>query len=224
MLREELLGAVRWLARRQRRPVVFVFHDVPDRALFEDCIGEITATRRIVPLNSVARQRHSGTCALTFDDGRRSVVDVAHPVLTAAQVPYTVFVCTEVLTGGPVPWFIRVEHLVRKIGIEPLRTQWGLGREYVDTGPELTAALKEIPLGGILAGLAELERDHDVPAPPPQALFMTPAQAGSLAAAGVVFGAHTSRHPILSKLSSAAQRREIETSCEEIETLVGVRP
>jgi peptidoglycan/xylan/chitin deacetylase (PgdA/CDA1 family) len=187
----------------QSRPVVFVFHDVPDRALFEDCFGEITESRRIVALDTIARQRPAGTCAITFDDGRRSVVDVAHPVLAAAKVPYTIFVCTEVLKGGPAPWFIRVEHLVRKIGIEPLRTEWRLGRDYVRTAQELTTVLKEIPLDGILAGLAELEREHDVPALTPQALFMTAAQAGELAAAGAAFGAHTCRHAILSKLSTA---------------------
>jgi peptidoglycan/xylan/chitin deacetylase (PgdA/CDA1 family) len=224
MLREELLGIVRWLARMQRRPVVFVFHDVPDRALFEDCIGEIAESRRVVPLDTVVRERQRNTCAITFDDGRQSVVDVAHPVLAAAKLPYAVFVCTEVLTGGPVPWFIRVEHLVARIGIEPLRTKWRLGRDYVSTEEELTTALKEIPLDRLLGGLAELEREHDAPAPAPQTLFMTSAQAGMLAAAGVAFGAHTRSHPILSKLSSAGQRREIETGCQEIERLVGIRP
>jgi peptidoglycan/xylan/chitin deacetylase (PgdA/CDA1 family) len=224
MWREELRGIVRLLARMQRRPVVFVFHDVPDRALFEDCIGEIADSRRILPLDAVARQRQRGTCAITFDDGRRSVVDVAHPILAAAKVPYAVFVCTEVLTGGPVPWFIRVEQLARKIGIEPLRTKWRLGRDRVSTDEEFTTALKEIPLDRLLAGLAELEREHDVPAPASQTLFMTSAHAGMLAAAGVAFGAHTRRHPILSKLTSAGQRQEIETSCEEIERLVGTRP
>jgi peptidoglycan/xylan/chitin deacetylase (PgdA/CDA1 family) len=224
MLHDELLCVVRWRARMRRQPVVFVFHDVPDRALFEDCIGEIAATRQIVPLETVARQRQRGTCAITFDDGLRSVADVVHPVLATAKLPYTVFVCTEVLMGGPVPWFARVEHLASRIGIEPLRAHWRLAREYVRTKQELTIALKEIPLDGILAGLAELEQEHDVPAPAPQALFMTAAQVGMLAAAGAAFGAHTWRHPILSKLSSAGQRREIETSCEDLERLVGVRP
>ena len=224
MLREELLCRVRSCARMRRQPVVFDFHDVPDRALFEDCIGEIAATRQIVPLDTVVRRRQSGTCAITLDDGLRSVADVVHPVLAAARLPYTVFVCTEVLMGGPVPWFVRVEHLASRIGIEPLRTHWRLAREYVSTKQQLTTALKEIPLDGILAGLAELEQDHDAPAPLPQAVFMTAEQVGMLAAAGAAFGAHTSRHAILSKLSSAGQRREIETSCEDLERLVGVRP
>jgi peptidoglycan/xylan/chitin deacetylase (PgdA/CDA1 family) len=224
MLHEKLLDVVRWHARMRREPAVFVFHDVPDRTLFEDCIGEIAATRQIVPLDTVARQRQSGTCAITFDDGLRSVADTVHPVLAAAKLPFTVFVCTEVLMGGPVPWFARVEQLASEIGIGPLRTHWRLAREYVRTVEQLETALKEIPLDRILAGLAELEHDHHAPPPAPQALFMTAAQVGMLAAAGVAFGAHTWRHPILSKLSGAEQRQEIETSCEDLERLVGVRP
>src|SRR5207248_1642684 len=96
------------LARVQRKAVVFVFHDVTDRAWFDDCITEISSTRHVVSLDEVATRRQAGTCALTFDDGRLSVADVVHPVLRAHKLPYTVFVCTDVLMGGPVPWFVRV--------------------------------------------------------------------------------------------------------------------
>lgn len=223
-VRDELLGAVRWLAWLNRRPVVFVFHDVPDRQIFEDCVSEISASRRIVPLETIARRRENGTCAITFDDGRRSVVDVAHAVLAPAKLPYTVFVCTDVLAGGPVPWFVRADHLASAIGIEPLRRQWCLARDRVRTKYELVSALKEVPLDRILSGLTQLEREHGLDAPVPQHLFMTPAQVRTLAAAGVSFGAHTRRHPILSKLGVDEQRHEIEKCCREIEGLVGFRP
>ena len=223
-MRDELLGAIRCLARLQRRPVVFVFHDVPDRKIFEDCISEISASRRVVPLEAVARSRENDTCAITFDDGRRSVVDVAHAVLAPAKLPYTVFVCTDVLTGGPVPWFVRADHLARTIGVEPLRRQWGLARDCVRTKYELVSALKEVPLDRILAGLTELEREYRLAAPAPQHLFMTREQVRMLAADGVSFGGHTCRHPILSKLGIDEQRREIEKGCREIERLAGSRP
>jgi peptidoglycan/xylan/chitin deacetylase (PgdA/CDA1 family) len=223
-VRDELLGAVRWLAWLNRRPVVFVFHDVPDRQIFEDCISEISASRRIVPLETIARSRENGTCAITFDDGRRSVVDVAHAVLAPAQLPYTVFVCTDLLAGGPVPWFVRADHLASTIGIEPLRRQWCLAGDSVRTKHALVSALKEVPLDRILSGLTELEQEYRLAAPAPQQLFMTPAQVRRLAAAGVSFGAHTCRHPILSKLGVDEQRHEIEKCCREIEGLVGFRP
>jgi peptidoglycan/xylan/chitin deacetylase (PgdA/CDA1 family) len=207
----------------QRRPAVFVFHDVPDADWFAGCVDEITAKRRILPLEEVARRRQKDTCALTFDDGRRSVVDVAHPVLAALNAPYAVFICTDVVMGGPVPWFIRIDHLASTIGLAPLRAQWGLDGQ-VKTMKELTMAVKEIRLDRILAGLGHLERERQVAPPPASRLFMTAADVRRLAAEGVSFGSHTRRHPILSKLTVEEQRHEIETSRDEIEALVGTRP
>src|SRR5205823_6208636 len=66
--------------------------------------------------------------------------------------------------------------------------------------------------------------EHRVSPPPPQRLFMNPAQIRQLAAEDVSFGSHTRRHPILSKLRIEDQRHEIETSRDEVEKLVGVRP
>src|ERR1700761_1227814 len=201
MLREQPATILRRLARMQRRPVVFVFHDVPDRQLFERCIGEIAASRQVLPLEAVARRREKNTCAITFDDGRRSVADVADPILAGAKLPYTVFVCTDVLLSGPAPWFVRVDQLADQIGLGPLRTEWGLGAEYTRTKEELTIALKEIPLDRIVAGLGGLERAHQLSARAPEPPFLSPADVVVLADKGVSVGAHTCRHPILSKLS-----------------------
>lgn len=212
-----------WLSRLQRRPIVFVFHDILDQTWFDHCIGEISSSRQVLPLEEVATRRELHTCALTFDDGRLSVAAVVHPVLRARQLPYTVFVCTDVLMGGTVPWFVRTHHLVRAIGIEPVRAEWGLG-DGCHTTDELVAALKEIPFDRILAGVSRLESAHAVSPPAPEDLFMTSAQVQELAVEGVSFGSHTRRHPILSKLSVEDQRHEIETSRDEVEKLTGSPP
>jgi peptidoglycan/xylan/chitin deacetylase (PgdA/CDA1 family) len=212
------------LARVQRRAIVFVFHDVTDRAWFDECISEISATSHVVSLDEVANRREAGTCALTFDDGRRSVADVAHPVLRARKLPYTVFVCTDVLMGGPVPWFVRVHHLADVIGIEPLRAEWHLAKERGYTEYELSVALKEIPFDRIVSGLSRLEATHGVTPPAPQGLFMTSAQVGQLSAEGVSFGSHTRRHPILSRLKIEDQRHEIEASRNDVEELTSFPP
>ena len=159
-----------WLSRLQRRPIVFVFHDILDQTWFDHCIGEISSSRQVLPLEEVATRRELHTCALTFDDGRLSVAAVVHPVLRARQLPYTVFVCTDVLMGGTVPWFVRTHHLVRAIGIEPVRAEWGLG-DGCHTTDELVAALKEIPFDRILAGVSRLESAHAVSPPAPEGPF-----------------------------------------------------
>jgi peptidoglycan/xylan/chitin deacetylase (PgdA/CDA1 family) len=213
-----------WLARLRQTAVVFVFHDVTDQAWFDDCISEISSTRHVVQLDEVAARRQPGTCALTFDDGRLSVVAVVHPVLRAHKLPYTVFVCTDVLMGGPVPWFVRIHHLAAAIGIEPLRAEWGLDNGYGETENELTTALKEFPFDRVVSGLARLEEAHGMEPPTPEGLFMTPAQVAHLAAEGASFGAHTRRHPILSRMSIEDQRHEIEASRDDVEKLTGYAP
>jgi peptidoglycan/xylan/chitin deacetylase (PgdA/CDA1 family) len=212
------------IARVRREPIVFVFHDVTDRDWFEDCIRDIASVRQVLPLEVVASRREKESCALTFDDGRRSVSDVVHPVLSGQKLPYTVFICTDVLTGGPVPWFLRIPHLASAIGREPLLAEWSLSDEYVKTNSDLTVALKEIPLERILSGLARLEKVHGIAPPAPGSLFMSPGDVSRLAAEEVSFGSHTRRHPILSKLSAKDQRHEIETSRDEVESLTGIRP
>src|SRR2546430_14506215 len=158
------MRASTWLAL-QRRAVVFVFHDVTDQAWFDDCISEISSTRHVVPLDEVATRRQPGTCALTFDDGRLSVAAVVHPVLRAHKLPYTVFVCTDVLMGGPVPWFVRVHNLAATIGIEPLLAEWRVAKGCGETEYELTVALKEIPFDRIVSGLSRLEAAHGATPP-----------------------------------------------------------
>jgi peptidoglycan/xylan/chitin deacetylase (PgdA/CDA1 family) len=214
----------KWVARVRREPIVFVFHDVTDRDWFEDCIREIASVRKVLPLEEVASRRQKGSCALTFDDGMRSVSDLVHPVLREHKLPYTVFICTDVLGGGPVPWFTRIDHVAAAIGLQPLRREWRLVEDYVKTQSEVKVALKEIPLERILSGLARLEEVHEIAPLAPERVFMSPGQVSRLAAEGVSFGSHTHRHPILSKLSAKDQRHEIETSRDEVEKLAGIRP
>jgi peptidoglycan/xylan/chitin deacetylase (PgdA/CDA1 family) len=218
------VGIFGLIARVQRKPIVFVFHDVTDADWFENAVDEISLIREVLPLEEVVSKRQNGTCALTFDDGLRSVSDVVHPVLRNNKLPYTVFLCTDVLTGGPVPWFMRIDHLAAAIDIEPLRTEWRFRRECVQTRYELTVALKEVPLDSILSGLARLEQAYGIDCPTADALFLSPEQLRRLAAENVSFGSHTRRHPILSKLSASEQRNEIETSRDDVEKLTGTRP
>src|SRR5215204_1806826 len=109
--------------------IIWVFHDVVNAAWFEQCVDAISSARDILPLSELARDhRYTKTCAITFDDGLRSVLDVAHPVLNARELPYTAFVCTDVLTGGRVPWFFRASHLGERLGLAQLKRGWsGVG-------------------------------------------------------------------------------------------------
>lgn len=206
-------------------PVVVVFHDVPDRGWFETCIDAISSARQVLPLSDLVQNpKRKRVCAITFDDGRRSVWDVAHPVLDAAGLPYTTFVCTEMLSGGPVPWFVRLEQLIDRIGIQPIKGRWNLGNGRLSGRSEVATALKQVPLPLLEEGLNELEETHAIARPDPFQLFVSPEEVSALSAAGVTIGSHSHRHPILSLLSEGEQRLEIERSTEAIEGFTGDRP
>jgi peptidoglycan/xylan/chitin deacetylase (PgdA/CDA1 family) len=211
--------------RLRSAPVVWVFHDVPDAIWFEQCIDEISSTRDIIPLAELARNpTYRKACAVTFDDGLRSVFDIAHPVLTARQLPYTVFVCTEVLTGGPVPWFLRVAHLSHRIGLDRVQEGWNPIGHRVRTTGQLIIALKQIPLDVILERLGELEERHSVSPPVPAPLFLSAAEVKALSATGATIGSHTHRHPVLAVLDVHQQTFEVEESVKLIESVTGTRP
>jgi peptidoglycan/xylan/chitin deacetylase (PgdA/CDA1 family) len=203
---------------------VWVFHDVPSRDWFERCIDEICAAREVVPLDELALHSRRGACAITFDDGLRSVAEVAHPVLSAAGLPYTVFVCTDVLIGGPVPWFVRVSNLIERIGLSTVHQEWELTAPTYAREWELMAALKEVPFDELLEGIAALEERYSISPPDPVKLFVTASEVLSIAASGGEIASHTHRHPILSLLSEAEQQAEILESVLVIEGLTGRRP
>jgi len=205
--------------------IVWLFHDVTDAGWFERCVDEITSGRDVLPLVELALDDgHEKACAITFDDGLRSVADVAHPILSARRLPYTVFVCTQVLTEGVVPWFYRVSHLGRSIGLEQVRSRWMDVTRRARTIDEFAISLKQVPLDAILNGLDELEDEHGIPPPDPLSLFLSADQVKALADAGATIGSHTHRHPILSLLAVEDQVFEVEHSAKVIESLTDRRP
>jgi peptidoglycan/xylan/chitin deacetylase (PgdA/CDA1 family) len=218
-------GVVRASLRLRSAPIIWVFHDVADALWFERCIDEIASAREVLPLAEVARMpRSRKACAITFDDGLRSVLDVARPVLSERELPYTVFVCTDVLTGGPVPWFLRAAHLVDRLGVDQVRERWKFGDHRFRGKQEVIVALKQVPLDSILEGLRELEQAYSISPPNPIPLFLSGEEVAALSADGVTIGSHTHRHPTLSLLSAEDQRFEVEESAKLIESFTGSRP
>ena len=219
------MDIVRATLRVRRDPIVWVFHDVSDKIWFERCVDEIRCARHVVPLTDLVRNRaRRGVCAITFDDGLRSVLEIAHPILHSAGLPYTLFVCTEVVTGGPVPWFLRASNLIDHVGIEPIMQRWQLIHERFRGKQDLIVGLKEVPVDRIIEGLEELEQRYSISPPSPPTLFLSAKEVVTLSSIGVTIGSHTHRHAILSRLSARDQKHEVEKSMGLIENLTGRRP
>jgi peptidoglycan/xylan/chitin deacetylase (PgdA/CDA1 family) len=134
---------------------------------------------------------------ITFDDGYRSVLTIGAPILAKHRLPAVVFACSTPMEERRLLWF---DHVALRDG-DAAVDQWK-ARSYREWR-QCADAAPSVP------------DDH------PCAL-MTPAEAATLARQpGIEIGAHTARHPILSHADAAAQRDEIVSNRDALETWIG---
>lgn len=139
------------------------------------------------------REARAGTSRLparpvlfTFDDGYRSVLTIAAPILAKYELPAVVFCCSVPNEERRLHWW---DHVAASEGEDAIEG-WK-GRPYEDW--LASCALR-----------APVANDAD-----PRAT-LTPAEIGELSRRpGIEIGAHTARHPILARASEARQRDEI---------------
>jgi len=137
---------------------------------------------------------------ITFDDGYRSVLLKAAPILRKYSIPAAVFVCTGPMSRRTHLWFDEVGEREGEAAVE----RWK-AREYD-------------------AWSAACARTAAVDDCDPRAL-MTMEELSTLAAfGGIEIGGHTVNHPILARASAAMQRYEIAENLRSIEQSTGVRP
>lgn len=163
---------------------------------------------------------------ITFDDGYRSVHDLALPVLRRLGLPATVFVSSGYVDGRNM-WNDRIVEAVETLPAEELDlAEFGLGvyslrsvDERAATLGTLTEASKYLPpqersrLVGRLQTLVG-ERASE-------GLMLTPEMVVNLDRHGIEIGAHTVTHPILTSLDDASAMQEIRDSKRELEAIVG---
>ena len=120
MLSLRSLGAVpgavaNWagISGRDERPIarILIYHGTPrrDAAVFERELRWLKRRFNVVPLRMIANAAANGgtlgdKVALTFDDGLRSNVEVAYPLLHRLAIPATFFVCPGLVDRGKWLW------------------------------------------------------------------------------------------------------------------------
>jgi peptidoglycan/xylan/chitin deacetylase (PgdA/CDA1 family) len=134
---------------------------------------------------------------ITFDDGYRSVLTLAAPMLAAYRLPATVFVCTGPMAAGRLLWFDDVAARDGQDAVEEWKS-----RDYTSWC-------------AVCANTPAVE-PHDPRAP------MSPTELAELARMpGIEIGGHTVRHPILARASASQQEQEIDQNVRSIEQWIG---
>jgi peptidoglycan/xylan/chitin deacetylase (PgdA/CDA1 family) len=204
------------LSIRRRRAAILCFHDVRNGSWLRHFLGQLRERADVVHLGSLVerQERHDASgakpqapVALTFDDGYKSLRTVVEPVCSDMRLPFTTFVCSEVLTGGPAPWYDRANLIVRQLGSARAARYWGFDG---DPGRRLLSALKEAPQRLVLDGLARAESAAAIDPRPLCERFMREDDLVAVARNPLVtVASHTHSHPILANLDPEAQRAEI---------------
>lgn len=186
-----------------------------------DQVSALKKAVRFVPIDELAECKvRKGIAAVTFDDGYRSVIDEAMPVLEPLDVPFTIFVNTYPLEGRTF-WRHKVMYIVNS----------GLTREceafvkgvMMIPGQSFYAYLKD-PRNN--SGVVERELDRflehkglqvDIPQ------CMAAQQSDFVPHRLVWYGNHTHRHYVMASLSIAEQKAEIETTKTYLERIPGIQ-
>lgn len=165
-------------------------------------------------------RRVDGLAAVTFDDGYRSVIEHAAPLLEALEIPSTFFISTKVLNGGT-SWRDKVR-LVENEGLRDTFLEFARGRDpafnclksarfYRDSKnpAKISSDLVERMLDEFLTqeGVS-IEQISD-------GAYCTLADLKRMPFQYMKLGNHTVNHYVLSSLTRTKQHDEIEgaTSC-----------
>lgn len=242
----EKLGGFKVLQWYNRAtPLVLMYHRVIDEpfiyglspAEFEKQIAYIAKRFRVVAMNTLIKEIKSNsvkpyTIALTFDDGHADFYTSAWPILKKYQVPANLYITTDFISGKLWLWpdllkYALLNNTQPHIDLAPLGTisltqdhlfkAWHLLGDYC-----LTLGSNER-----LKFIASFAQAANVALPEtPVAPFtaVTWEQLSEMQQQGLNIGSHTVTHPILSLLSDAEIKHELQASADSIQINLGQTP
>ena len=136
---------------------------------------------------------------ITFDDGYRSVFEMARPVLRRYRIPATIFVCSDPVSEQRLFWFDAVARAAGEAAVDAVR------------------ALPDAERRAAADAFTTKAGPGDPLAP------MTSDQIRQLADEGFSIGVHTSSHAPLGDASPGHQQEELESCQATLESWTGQR-
>lgn len=211
------------LTWRKSCPAILAGHDVSNAHWLHAFLLDLSKSVAFVSLGTMVERLRSGDAAskpalaLTFDDGYKSIRTIVEPVCRELNIPFTTFVCTDVMDGGKALWYDRVSHIVSIVGADKAWAHWSLPGFRISRSRDLVSALKEFKIDEIIDRLDEIERKYQIDSACIRQRYMSRDDLAAVSANPLAtIGAHTHRHPILSGLTSSEQTDEISTCIDEL--------
>lgn len=207
---------------------ILMYHGTPwrDAARLERQLRALSLAFHIVPLDELAKPRRNGRrrVALTFDDGLKSNIEVAYPILRKLGLPATFYVCPGLVESGG--WMWNHEARQRLLALVP--------RALAELAEALGAPADVEPFIDWMKGLklgARRKVEGEIRAATP-GFRPTEAQRAEFDVAGwsdlkaldpqlVTVGSHTMSHPILTSLVPDEMEAEMRESRTVLERELG---
>jgi peptidoglycan/xylan/chitin deacetylase (PgdA/CDA1 family) len=214
---------------RDERPVarILLYHGTPHRqaASFERELRWLKRRFNIVPLRSIANAAANGgtlgdKVALTFDDGLRSNVEVAYPLLHRLAIPATFFVCPGLVDRAKWLWTHEARSRLARLSAAAraeLAQEWGASadiNQFVEWMKTLDSAARR---------RVEQRLHQATPAFAPTAAEREAFDLADWKAlrgldpAIITIGSHTLTHPILPGVPEAELETEVRDSRRQLE-------
>lgn len=221
---------------------IFIFHRVlaqmdplfpnsePDIKRFDKIVRAISSVYNVLPLDEAVSRLHSDTlpartACISFDDGYLDNYTNALPVLKKYKVPATVFIASHYMQGE-IMWNDRIIEAVKqfdgKLALPSLGVN-GYDCSLVENKRHILRVLvdkiKYLLPAERLDAVDEVEVltkfKHK------NRMMMCEDEVRELRKSGMLIGAHTQTHPILTSLDDVDSRREIENSKSDLEAVLG---
>lgn len=233
--------------RRVRKPkyVVLGYHSIgahgfplycrlPVR-VFAEQMRYIKRHYRVLSLQQMVEELqnpngHQQNVVVTFDDGYVGTYSDAFPILKEYGIPATVYLTAGAIESGEVPWYDRIFLQFQQAASSLSLTldgqrQFHLGSFWsrVDAAASVVSYLRTLPDEERQRWCDSFEQAIPLCRTELRGSMMNWEQIREMRHAGIAFGCHTMTHPVLSRLTPDAVRREVGESKWLIENRLGVQ-
>lgn len=194
------------------------------REVFARQMRHLVQQYRVISLQQMTDElqepsRNGQAVVITFDDGYVGTYSEAFPVLKAYGLPATVYLATGAIESGELLWydqiFLRFQNASRDLRVmldQPRTYSFRCFEDRMDAAHEAVTYLRMLPDSERKAWCEEFERTIPLSKSEVRGAMMSWEQAREMQREGICFGAHTVTHPVVSRLGSAAQQRELSDS------------